>query len=227
MSAENAFIVRNLVDIEHLPADVASLKGDGLGDSEVLAIVSLRSLRELDLSGCDAVTDRSVAELRHLLALEKLDLSFCNQITDVSLAACASLPTLRSVNLNWCYAVTDAGLARLAQCKSLELISLRSCEEITDKGIVAISGLPGLKGLELPEFAQITDEALSALSSAAIDLQALRLDHLTGISDKGVALLGKLRRLRILKIQSCPNVSSEAIADLKKLLPQCQISFGV
>ena len=35
------------------PPNVVSLKGDGLGDPEVIAIGPLRSLKELDLSGCE------------------------------------------------------------------------------------------------------------------------------------------------------------------------------
>jgi hypothetical protein len=115
MSAETAHIVNNLEAIRHLPPYVAVLKGDGLGDPEVLAIASLQSLRELDLSGCEEVTDTSVSELRRVSSLQKIDLSFCNQITDASLIALAGLPALRFLNLNWCYGVTDAGLSGLAR----------------------------------------------------------------------------------------------------------------
>jgi hypothetical protein len=84
MNAEAAQIVSSLEAIRRLPPDVVALKGDGLGDPEVIAIASLDSLRELDLSGCEEVTDASVTELRRLSSLHKLDLSFCNQITDAS-----------------------------------------------------------------------------------------------------------------------------------------------
>ena len=225
MSAETAHIVNSLEAIRHLPPDVAVVKGDGLGDPEVIAIASLRSLRELDLSGCEEVTDRSVSDLRRVASLENVDLSLCNQITDSSLMALAGLPVLRSINLNWCYGVTDSGLSALRQCESLESVSLWSCEEITDVGVEALANLPKLRILELPEFAAITDRALAALSVSATTLESLRLDHLSNISDEGLTRLSGLKLLRTLTVQSCSNVTAEAVAALQQTLPECQISF--
>ena len=225
MSAETAYVVKDLEGIRQLPPDIAVLKGENLGDPEVIAIASLQSLRGLDLSGCDEITDCSVSELCRLSSLEKLDLGFCNQITDVSLGTLARLPVLRSLNLNWCYGLTDLGMGALRECESLESISLWSCEGITDRGVEALAGLPNLKNLELPEFAAITDNGLSALSANAAGLEALRLDHLTGISGKGLVGLGELTQLRSLRVHSCPNVTADAIARLQKALPGCQISF--
>jgi len=225
MSAQTAYKANNLEAIRQLPPDVAVLKGEGLGDSEVLAIASLQSLRELDLSGCEDVTDSSVSGLRRVSTLQKIDLSFCNQITDASLITLAGLPALRFLNLNWCYGVTDAGLSGLGQCKSLESLSLWSCEEVTDGGVEALAVLPNLRVLELPEFSAITDRALLALSSKATSLESLRLDHLDGVSDEGLTSLGTLKGLRSLTVQSCPKVTAEAVAALRRALPECQISF--
>ena len=225
MSAEEIHTVNNLEAIRHLSPDVTVLKGDGLGDPEIMAIASLPQLRELDLSGCEEVTDGSVSELRRLFSLEKLDLSFCNQITDASLIVLAGLPALRFLNLNWCYGVTDAGLSALGQCQTLESLSLWSCEDVTDAGVEALASLPALRTLELPEFAAITDRALSVLSARASNLESLRLDHLHEISDEGVACLGELKRLRSVVVQSCPKVSADAVAALRKALPECQVSF--
>lgn len=225
MSAETAHIVNSLEAIRHLPPDVATVKGNALGDPEVIAITSLRSLRELDLSGCEDITDRSVSELRRLSGLEKLDLSFCNQITDSSLMALAGLPALRSINLNWCYGVTDSGLGALSQCKWLESVSLWSCEEVTDEGVTELANLPNLKVLELPEFAAITDRGLAALSHHAAKLESLRLDHLSDVSDEGITRLSGLKQLRNLSVQSCSKVTAGGVAALQQALPECQISF--
>jgi F-box/leucine-rich repeat protein 14 len=225
MSAQTIHTVNSLEAIRRLPPDVAVLKGEDLGDSEVLAITSLHSLRDLDLSGCENVTDSAVSELHRMSTLQKIDLSFCNQITDASVIALAGLPALRFLNLNWCYSVTDAGLSRLGQCKSLEWLSLWSCEAVTDGGVEALAALPNLRVLELPEFATVTDRALVTLSSKAKSLESLRLDHLSGVSGEGIRHLGALKGLRNLTIQSCPNVTAEAVAALQNVLPECQISF--
>jgi hypothetical protein len=223
MSADTVHIVKSLEAVRNLPPDVALIKADGLGDAEIIAVASLPSLRELDLAGCDKVTDCSVAELCRAISLEKLDLSFCNQITDSSLVALAKLPALRVLNLNWCYSVTDFGLTALGRCSSLELVSLWGCDDVTDAGIEALAGLPNLKVLELPEFAAITDRALSALSARTTSLEALRLDHLSEISDDGLARLSGLKRLRNLTVRDCSKVTANALAALQRALPGCRI----
>lgn len=225
MSADTAHIVNSLETIRHLPPEVVALKGDGLGDPEVIAIGAFRLLKELDLSGCEELTDRSITELRRVTSLEKLDLSFCNQITDASLIALAGLPALRFLNLNYCYGVTDSGLSALGQCGSLEAVSLWSCEEVSDAGVEALASLPNLRALELPEFAAITDRALSELSTKSTRLESLRLDHLGEVSDEGLARLSGLKRLRSLTVQSCPKVTADVVAALQKALPECRISF--
>ena len=225
MSTETVQVVNSMEAIRHLPLNVASLKGDALGDAEVIAITELPSLRELDLSGCEEVTDHSISELSRVSSLEEIDLSFCNQITDTSLTVLAGLPALRLINLNWCYGVTDSGLNALGRCESLESVSLWSCEEVTDEGIEALAKLPRLRILELPEFAAITDRALVALSVSATKLESVRLDHLTGISDQGFLRLVALKQLRSLTVHSCPNITADAVASVQKALQECQISF--
>jgi len=225
MSAEAAHVVNSFEAIRHLPRNVAALKGDGLGDPEVIAIASFQSLKELDLAGCEDVTDRSVSELRRVSSLEKLDLSFCNQITDSSVNVLAELPVLRSLSLNFCYLVGDSGLRSLGECKSLESVSLLSCEKITDAGVEALASLPNLRILDLPEFAAISDYALATLSGNATKLESLRLDHLNEVSDQGLTRLGMLKRLRSLTVHSCPKITADAVALLQQSLPNCQISF--
>jgi len=225
MGAQTAYVVRSIGDIRRLSPDAAVLRGYDLGDPEVVAISSFRSLSELDLSGCEKVTDRSVSELCQVSSLEKLDLSFCNQITNLSVRGLARLPALRSISLNFCYAVGDSALTALSECKSLESVSLLSCEEVTDAGVEALASLPNLRILDLPEFAAITDGALAVLSASAANLESLRLDHLGGISDEGISRLGRLRHLRNLMVQGCSKVTANAVAALQQALPDCHISF--
>lgn len=227
MRTETLHSVNSVEGIRLLPSDVLRLKGNDLGDPEVLAIARLGSLKELSISGCDKVTDRSVAELGQLSSLEDLDLSFCNQITSTSLAALAKLPELRSITLNWCYGITDSGLIALGRCRSLQSISLWSCEEITDAAVEALGSLPNLKNLELPEFAVITDRALLALSAKAKKLESLRLDHLADISDQGVTRLKALEHLRSLTINGCAKITEKSVAVLQRTLPQLQINFHI
>jgi hypothetical protein len=104
-------------------------------------------------------------------------------------------------------------------------VSLLSCEEITDAGVEALAHCPDLRTLNLPEFAAISDNALVALSTDATKLESLRLDHLKEISDRGLASLASLRRLRNLTIQSCSRITADAVGFLQHALPGCQVNF--
>ncbi len=227
MNVPVTHIVKNLEEIYQLPFDVAIIEGVDLGDSEVLALTAFHQLNELNLGGCEEITDKSISQLHRLPNLQKIDLSLCNQTTDISLFTLSLLPRLHFLNLSWCYSVTDNGLKRLGQCKSLESILLWSCEEITDEGVEALAVLPKLRILELPVFAHITDRAIFALSQNATRLEALRLDHLEEISDEGIVSLSRLSGLRKLLVEACPKVTPEAISVLQEDLPECEIIFQI
>ena len=217
------FKVSSIDDIQNLQPEVVGLKGMDLSDAEVLIMAKLSSLIELDLSGCELLTDQAVTELRRLLRLQALDLSFCNLITDRSVMAIAKLPALRRLSLNWCYSITDVALRQLGQSLSLEMVTLWSCEEVTDVGIEALSRLPQLRHLELPEFGRITDTGLYALATNASQLEILRLDHLAMISDEGIDALRALPHLTKITVQNCRAVTESGIDVLRTALPGCQI----
>ena len=219
-------VVSSIEEIRNLPYDVVGVRGLDLNDPDVLRISELLLLEELDLSGCETLTDMAVVELHKLTRLHTLDLSFCNLITNRAVIALASLPVLRWLSLNWCYGITDAALAELALCASLEALSLWGCEEVTDAGVEALSRLPRLKQLELPEFAPITDTGLNTLSANASGLEILRLDHLANVSDAGIRVLGSLDRLTELTVGGCQQVTESGIAALQSALPRCQVIFS-
>jgi F-box and leucine-rich repeat protein 14 len=230
MSFQGAYIaneqrteVSSMDDILNLRPGVVRLKGINLHDAEILRLTYFPSLEELDLSGCELLTDEAGIELRKLLRLSTLDLSLCSLITDRSVAVLAALPVLCRLSLNWCYAITDAGLVKLAQSASLESVSLWSCEQVTDAGVEALSKLSRLRELELPEFARITDVGLNAVAMHSTHLEVLRFDHLAGISDAGVGALRSLKQLTKLTVQSCQGVTEAGITALQWALPGCQM----
>jgi F-box/leucine-rich repeat protein 14 len=217
--------VKTLADIKALKGESLAVRGENLGDEELIALTRRGALQRLDLSGCDALTDASVKELSRLVRLEELDLSLCNQITDASVKALSQLPSLRSLSLNWCYQVSDVGVSALASSQSLEALTLWSCEKVTDRGVEALATLATLRRLELPDFAVITDVGLMALSSGASQIEMLRLDHLSRISDQGIRSLAGLKGLSCLLIKDCVQVSKAAVEDLQTALPACEVVF--
>ena len=225
MNTAEPVLIKNAEDVRRLPVGTTSVQGFDINDSAVLALSNIRSLRKLDLSGSEMLTDVSVRELRALTELEDLDLTLCMFISDASLEALAGLPKLRRLWLHGCYGITDRGVVALAESRSLEELVLWACEKLTDRGIVPLAKLPRLRRLELPQFASISDLSLVALSADAMSLETLRLDHLSAISDEGVRSLADLKRLVQLYVQDCRQVTEPSIAALRVALPSCNIVF--
>ncbi|XP_015126909.1 F-box/LRR-repeat protein 14 isoform X2 [Diachasma alloeum] len=90
------------------------------------SLLRLRGLRELDLAGCNRVTDVSLKHAFTFLELRVLDLSMCQQITHVGLDHLTrNNRAIEDLNLSQCHNVTDVGIQyvveRLHRLKRLHL----------------------------------------------------------------------------------------------------------
>ncbi|XP_069681889.1 uncharacterized protein [Periplaneta americana] len=92
--------------------------------------------------------------LIRLKGLQELDLCGCNRITDVSLKYAFSFLELRHLNLSLCQQVTHSGISDLASKNpSIETLIMSNCHNITDDGVVNfVKCLPRLKHLDLQMF---------------------------------------------------------------------------
>lgn len=96
-------------------------------DEDVLLICqSTPDLIQLDLEGCDRLTDRALDSVsRYLTKLETLNLSRL-QITDIALIdLCHKLKNLHTLNLERCGALSDKGILESVQiCNSLRELNI-------------------------------------------------------------------------------------------------------
>eukprot|EP00622_Pseudochattonella_farcimen_P004844 FR740342.1.p1 GENE.FR740342.1~~FR740342.1.p1 ORF type:complete len:171 (+),score=12.76 FR740342.1:54-515(+) len=82
--------------------------------------------------------------------------------------------------------------------------------DLTDVGVNALCTafhMNGLRTLELKYLANLSDEGLTTISTSLLSLQTLRLDWCAFITDRGVAELGALPRLRFLSLKKCRRIS--------------------
>jgi hypothetical protein len=144
------------------------LKAAWCGQLDASTLRRCRSLRKVDLSGSEDMTDAVLAALADASMLETLNLSCCRQVGDVS--ALARSVSLRHLDLS-SSAVCDAGIAGLERIPSLTSLFLSSCRSIrnvtnlfrskslrrlvlssssvTDAGLVGLELAPGLEFIEL------------------------------------------------------------------------------
>jgi len=155
------------------------------------------SVRSLDLSKCDAVTDRPLYNLHNAPYLTHLNLDGCTQVSDDLLTSILpSLHSLLSLNLNNCRSVTDSTLTALANHVRLQHLQLDSTA-ITDSGLLRLSQLTRLRTLSVGwNGNRVTNAGLTWLASC-FSLRRLCLCY-TAVTD--VSLYRSLQRLRQLDV---------------------------
>lgn len=165
------------VELEYLTAvpelQKLVLSETHVGGSGFRHLRKLKHLRALELHRSNVAY---LSELRGVKSLKELAFhTYSNQLTDEHAVALETLTGLEKLELS-CWTLSEAFLPRLAK--------LRELRELT------------LSAPNVPALGEATFEALATLPH----LRALRLHHLQGISEDGLAALGRMTRLEELEI---------------------------
>ena len=120
------------------------------GTLACLACASLDNLREVDISGCELVTDN-----------------------DLKVLATVCAPTLQWLEMRCCN-ISNEGIQHLASygCKNLVYLDISACFNIKNEGVISLcpsvlgmdDGCYLLKSLKMASLPHLTDAALSAVS---------------------------------------------------------------
>ena len=172
----------------------------------------LVSLLELDLYDCQDISDQSLVHLSGLVRLQKLDLRFTD-ITEAGLSALRPLAELRDLDLSPDMPMSDVGLQAIGQLSSLR--ELRLCKSISDAGLEALSRLTGIRTLDLSGCG-VADKGLRAVAS----LSALHTLNLSGlqITDAGLSELAQLKALSSVDLSDCNLITMGGVWELRGLL---------
>lgn len=105
-------------------------------------------MRMCEKISLDSYTGFSLARLKNL---RELDISGCNRITDVSLTYAFNFKELCILNMSLCQQVTHEGIEHLVKnCPSIEYVNLNDCYNLKDDAVQKIVlALKRLKQLEL------------------------------------------------------------------------------
>ena len=75
-----------------------------------------------------------------VLTVQDIDLSGCQLVTDLGIRALTqSCRNLESVNVSSCYELSDAAFESLGTCRGLRSLDACGCEQLTDAGLRALS----------------------------------------------------------------------------------------
>jgi hypothetical protein len=164
------------------------------------------------------ITDAGLVHLKKMRKLRHLALGF-TRVTEAGMDTLASLGLTGFLILDNCKA-TDSWLARLTQLSKLSGLGLAN-DPISDAGLVSLEAFPNLVYLDLSR-TPVSDRGLVHVKPL-VKLDNLRLAG-TAVTDAGLQELRGLRALRELDLTKT-KVSAAGVADLRKALPGCHISF--
>ncbi|XP_076247291.1 uncharacterized protein LOC143187151 [Calliopsis andreniformis] len=104
------------------------------------SLIRLKGLRELDLSGCNRITDVSLKHAFAFSELRVLNLSQCQQVTHVGLDYLSrNNPAIEDLNLNQCHNISDIGISYLVQrLFRLKRLYIQGCSQLTDHTLDSI-----------------------------------------------------------------------------------------
>ncbi|GJR68409.1 leucine-rich repeat, cysteine-containing subtype protein [Tanacetum coccineum] len=120
---------------------------------EYLTVGNLKnSLRDLDLSECDRISDAGIFYLKELCCLTYVNLSKCGvNVTDTGVVALVRRnPNFKILDLSWLSSITNISLCEIAsKCLKLKSMSLSGCEAISGEGLCVFAHHPTLRYLDL------------------------------------------------------------------------------
>lgn len=220
-----------LAHLSALPRlEFLELNGAGLGSEAVAYLHGCRGLKSLTFWGQDVdINDRCAVHLAKMTGLEELQFIYIESISDTSMPYLAQLTSLKKLGLSHS-SVSDRGLKYIPALASLEQLSLPR-EGITDRGIGYVAELKQLKHLDAGGVCPVdldtggyTDIALEYLSTLPA-LESLTMASGMGITDRGMASLARLPRLRVLYLLA-HGVSNEGLKTLATISTLEELDIG-
>ncbi|XP_072943138.1 uncharacterized protein [Epargyreus clarus] len=162
--------------------------------------------------------------LARLKSLRELDISGCNKITDVSLTYAFAFKELKNLNLSRCQQITHVGVEHLVRnCPSIEYFNLMDCYNLKDEAVeVIVKGLRRLQYLELRGCNPLTDTTLHAIRTHCEKLKFLDIQGCRNMSADLACAIGALPTLHTVLVTKPGPYINEGIKNrtpATKLLP--------
>jgi len=166
----------------------------------------------------------------YLSDLEVADISFGTSVRGgapaYSLAsfALASRGKLREVNVSGSRIVDDDIKILLMTCTKLKSLEIRCCDNIHDLALEYIANYgKQLCFLDFSACFYVTDEGVAQLAKCS-NITSLKMSSIHSLTDKSIIPLHQLRKLILLNVNSCINITTTAI---KTLLRECLLLVEV
>jgi hypothetical protein len=175
------------------------------GDDGFVALSRSRSIELIWGRRCYNLRGRGFRALAGMPALRGLSVS-CKNVEDAALSALPAFPALRELMP---MDVPDDGYRHIGRCDRLERLILMYCRDTTDVATGHIVGLRSLKKY-FASYTRITDRTPELLSGME-SLEEVEFSACAGLTNKGIAALARLPRLREVRVGDMRNVTPEIV----------------
>lgn len=168
------------------------------GPSVTALISRSRHLRELRLGQCSLVTDQAFLDLSRSVtydSLRILDLTACDQLTDAALDRIITVaPRLRNLVLAKCKLITDRAVQSITKLgKNLHYVHLGHCQQITDNAVIQLVKLCSrIRYIDLACCHRLTDVSVQQLATLS-KLRRIGLVKCQAITDRSILALAKAK----------------------------------
>jgi len=190
-----------------------TLVQDRFNDLHTRRLARLEQLESLDLRGNMEAGDLTLETLGGLAALRSLK-HRSTAVTDQGLEALAAADRLESL-LMQDFSITDAAGASLAKLGGLGSLEVFRCQGFGSDGVLALAGLP-LTRLTLRDLPNVDDRGLAVLGRLP-RLKRLYLHEIASVGDAGLRPLAGARDLELLDIWSLPQLTDAAVETIASL----------
>lgn len=202
--------------LEPLPLESLDLTAVELDNKAMKRIAKISTLRNLNFES-SAFTDDLLKELQPLSELRNLSLKQ-TQVTDEGLKYLTAFPKLHTLVLGFTK-VTDKGCETLAQLSDLKSLNIEGVF-LKAPGLKKLKGLDQLKSLAAKR-AEFGDAEIEAVCEYP-NLTFLTVSR-NPFTEKAMSKLARMKTLRSLYMDDCPNITPAAVDRLRKALPDCNI----
>lgn len=229
LSNQPAFTPKGIASLQALPhLGFLSLDGELCTDDMMEAIGGLPYLRMLLAQGAIA-TDEGFAKLSQSKTIEYIWGRECPNLRGRGFVALSAMPALRGLAVSCKFVeeealaslpafpslkelmpmdVGDAAFRHIGRCEQLERLWCMYCRETTDAATEQIAGLKKLRTYYAGQ-TLITDRSLAILGKMD-SLEVLEFWNISGITEAGIAELTRLPNLRKVSFDGCMQITRDA-----------------
>jgi len=142
-------------------------------------VVQCDKLQHINLRGCVHVTDTTCQHLTKIKAtLKALQLSQCERLTDEGLEWIGQLTNLQRLSLYCCHQLTDRGIQHLSKLTNLVQLDLSDVSRLTNHGLQYLSSLSQLEQLDLGRCFQICPtKVIELIRSSFPNFKAVNMQY--------------------------------------------------